>query len=70
MVAKLLLTAHHSEVVIVTGAEHALRHDLVLAFAAPHNPDGPTARVKLEPANLATFNQDECMLGPFLKGLG
>lgn len=51
VIAQLFLVVHYSEVVVVAGAEHAVRHDLVLALPALDDPEGP-------PAGLETIIDD------------
>jgi len=43
VIAELFLIVHYSEVVVVAGAEHAVRHDLVLALPALDDPEGSAA---------------------------
>ena len=43
MVAQLFLVVHDAEVVVVAGAEHALRHNLVLALSTFDDPYRPPA---------------------------
>jgi hypothetical protein len=42
----LFLVVHNSEVVVVAGAEHAVRHNLVLSLPAFNDPEGSTARLE------------------------
>ncbi len=69
MVAQLLLAPHHPKIVIITGTEHALRQHLVLALPARHNPNNAPTRTEIEPANLTTRHEVQCLLGPFLESL-
>jgi hypothetical protein len=43
VIAQLLLVVHYSEIVVVAGAEHAVRHDLVLSLPAFDDPEGSAA---------------------------
>lgn len=46
VIAQLLLIVHYSEVIVVAGAEHAIRHHLVFALAAFDDPEGSPARLE------------------------
>ena len=51
VIAELFLIVHYSKVVVVAGAEHAVRHDLVLGLPAFDDPEG-------SPAGLETIVDD------------
>lgn len=67
MIAQLPIVADHSEVVVVAGAEHAVRDYLVLTLSAVDNPHGSRAGLELELVNLALLCQSQGLLEPLLE---
>src|SRR6266705_5894251 len=65
----LFLVVHHSEVVVVTCAEHALRHHLILAFATLDRPEGSSAGLEPVTRYLPRLNNCERLRKAFLEDL-
>src|SRR5712692_12038248 len=70
MIAQLFLVIHHSEVVIVTCAEHTVRHYLILALTTFDSPDSPPTRFETIPRNFASLHQCHCLRESFFKHSG
>jgi hypothetical protein len=58
---------HHTEIVIVAGAEQAVWKYLIIAAATGHHPDGSGARRELVLPNLSSFDETEGLREPFLE---
>ena len=69
MIAELFLVIHDSEVVVVASAEHAFRHDLIIAFSAFDNPDGSTARFEPVAADVSSLDYSKGWGKPLLEDL-
>ncbi len=67
MVAQLPIVPYYPEIVVVAGAEHAVRDHLVLTLPAVDNPHGSSAGFEPEPANLALLCQSQGLLEPLLE---
>lgn len=69
MIAELLLVVHDSEIVIVAGAEHALRHYLIVAFPPFDNPDSASARLKSIASYVSRFDEGKSPDQPFFENI-
>jgi len=67
MVAQLFLVLHDPEVVIVTGAEQAIRENLVIAATTGYHPHGSAARRELVLPNLSSFDEAKSLREPLLE---
>jgi len=67
MIAQLPLLTHHAEVVVVTCAEHTLRHNLILALSTSDHPNDSSTGLKPELPNSVALHQSYSLTGPFLK---
>jgi hypothetical protein len=56
VIAQLFLVVHYSEVVVVACAEHAVRHDLVLALPAFDDPEGSAAGLETIVDDVSSVN--------------
>ncbi len=66
----MFLVVHYSEVVVVTGAEHTIRHDLVIPLPALHDPEGPPARFETIIDDVSSVDERQRRWKPFFEDLG
>ena len=67
MIAQLFLVVHHAEVVVVTSAEHTVRHHLILAFPTVYHPEGSSARLEPIVRDLSRLDYCESLRKTFLE---
>lgn len=69
VIAELFFVVHDSEVVVVACAEHAFRHDLIVAFSAFDDPDGSPARFEPVAADVSSLDDPKGWREPLLEDL-
>jgi len=70
MIAQLSLVVHYSEVVVVAGAEHAVRYHLIFTFTTFDRPEGSSARPEPVIRNTLCLNDCKRLWKAFLESLG
>src|ERR1700745_2670016 len=70
MIAQLSLVVHYAKVVVVAGAQHAVRYHLILAFTTFDRPESSSARPEPVIRNTLRLNDCKRLRKAFLENLG